>query len=399
MIGALEKSIVTNIIKANPLFVVFSYLSHEHQFVIAILSKIKNKINGKIILVGPHTTINEELDNVDFDIVLNFNIEHAFDNRIQKGKINLSHNLNMIPFFNNSLYSKYRQIDRSKNLYIVTARGCDYSCTFCMHTAYKNLLGNIHCNYKSFSVEYVVSQLLQIKNFTNIERFAFIGPNLVKNKRWSMKFLKLYKAKIGLPFTCFVRFESLDYDVVRALKEANCDGVAVGLESGNDFIRNTVLKKMLSVNEIIKKSRLLHKHGVKFLTFNMIGLPNETLDNMLETLKINRMIKPDNVYCSIFFPIPGTPIFKDLEDTGVYRQEKLDTLFDTSKTHINTDNPNMVQRLYSLFYFLVYVPIPITIVKFLLTLPLDLIYKQFNNLYLNSSHYIGLSRADARKIF
>lgn len=422
LIGNLEECLEQKIKDANATFIIFSYITHEYEFVNKVLNNLSKKTESKIVLVGPHTVISQtDLDKINFDAILNFNIEESFErflkdysknrtipviensiikrgNHILKGRTNLKCNLNNIPFFDMSFYNKYGEI-RSEIQYLTTSRGCEFNCTFCMHTAYKNLIGKDRFMYLSYSPEYVIYQLQQFKTFEKIKFFSFIGPNFIKDKKWLQKFLQRYSKDIKLPFTCFVRFEDLDEETVQLLKNNYCYGVAVGLESGNDFIRNNILKKGLSKETLFKKSSLLKKYKLRFLTFNMIGIPNESIENMLETLDINRKIKPDKVYCSIFFPIPGTPVYNTIKDSDLFYNESYATLFDTSKAHINSKDYKQIQRLYSLFYFLVYVPLPRFLIRILLALPLDRVYNQFNNLYLRSSKYIGLSEEDAKKIF
>lgn len=422
LVGALEKSLEQKIMNSEATFIIFSYITHEYEFVNKILRDINKKTKSRIILVGPHTVIDQtNLDKLNFDVILNFNIEGSFEkflknytkkrlirviensiikkkNGIAKGKINLKYDLNKISFFDIDFYNKYKEIG-SEIQYLTTNRGCEFNCTFCMHTAYKNLISKNQFVYLRYSPKYVIYQLQQLKIFGKVQFFSFIGPNFIRDKTWLQNFLQLYSESIKLPFTCFVRFEDLDEKTILSLKKNYCYGVAVGLESGNDFIRNNVLKKGLSKETLFKKSKLLKKHKLNFLTFNMIGIPNESLDNMLETLEVNRRIKPDNVYCSIFFPIPGTPIYNEIKNSDLFYNESYETLFDTSKVHIDSKDYKQVQRLYSLFYFLVYVPLPKFLIKLLLLLPLDRIYNQFNNLYLRSSKYIGLSEEDAKKIF
>jgi len=283
--------------------------------------------------------------------------------------------------------------------YFSTSRGCPFNCTFCMHTAYKEFLGPLGNKQARFSPEYIVHQISTLKKKWNLSRISFICPNLVENVQWLKKMARLYKRSVNLPFTCFVRFEDINKESILILKNSDCDGVAVGLESGNDIIRNKVLKKSLSKKTILDKAKLLRQYNIPFLTFNMICIPNETITDVIETLEINRMIGPEHVYCSIFYPIPGTPIEKSLKNSGMSLSQSNDMLMDVSKVHILSGSRKEIERMYSLFYLLVYVPIPISIVKILLRLPLDFAYREFRNLYLRSSKYLGISKEDAKKIF
>jgi len=57
-------------------------------------------------------------------------------------------------------------------------------------------------------------------------------------------------------------------------------------------------------------SELLAKYKMKVITQNMIGLPTETYEQTLETLKVNMKVKPTIASCSYFTPFPGMPLLK-----------------------------------------------------------------------------------------
>ena len=83
---------------------------------------------------------------------------------------------------------------------------------------------------------------------------------------------------------------------------------SVGIESGNETIRRDILGRKGS-NDLIKNAiELLNKHDIRVSTFNMIGLPGETRNNIFETIKLNKElhVEANNVY--IVYPYPGTPL-------------------------------------------------------------------------------------------
>ncbi|NIO36477.1 hypothetical protein GTO27_02115, partial [Candidatus Bathyarchaeota archaeon] len=63
------------------------------------------------------------------------------------------------------------------------------------------------------------------------------------SKKWLEAFLPLYKREIGLPFSCNARANILKEDVVALLKESGCDLVNMAIETGNEHLRRTILKK------------------------------------------------------------------------------------------------------------------------------------------------------------
>src|SRR4029453_2565680 len=107
------------------------------------------------------------------------------------------------------------------------------------------------------------------------------------NYRWLEEFADLYPREVGIPFNCNIRYDSVNQHAADLLEQANCYGAAVGLESGNEEIREVVIRKRSKNEHIVEGARLLREKGIKVLTTNMIGLPGETLENALETVQLN----------------------------------------------------------------------------------------------------------------
>jgi radical SAM superfamily enzyme YgiQ (UPF0313 family) len=61
---------------------------------------------------------------------------------------------------------------------------------------------------------------------------------------------------------------------------------------------------------------LLKEAGIKRTTYNILGLPNETEEMIIETIEFNRLLQPDNMTISFFSPYLGTPEQKKAESTG-----------------------------------------------------------------------------------
>ena len=78
-----------------------------------------------------------------------------------------------------------------------------------------------------------------------------------------------------------------------------------GIESGDEAIRNGLLNKGVADEDIYRTAGLLRKYSIRFRTYNMVGLPNETMEQALLTVRLNAEIGTDFPWCSIFRPFPG----------------------------------------------------------------------------------------------
>src|SRR5690606_27039837 len=102
---------------------------------------------------------------------------------------------------------------------------------------------------------------------------------------------EVYKRRCGIPFSINARFDNVDEQVVAALRDAGLSLVYAGVEGGDEFIRNTVMKRNMTEQSMIDAANLYHKYGVKLLTENVLGNPGETYEMAKKTLTINMKLR------------------------------------------------------------------------------------------------------------
>ena len=100
------------------------------------------------------------------------------------------------------------------------------------------------------------------------------------------------------------RFNKEEYVIELAKNNLGLLGIAV--ECGDEKYRKEVLKRDVKNDEIIDAAALATKYGIKFTTLNMVGLPGETFEQVLETIDLNILIKPVYAASVVYQPYPGT---------------------------------------------------------------------------------------------
>ena len=197
---------------------------------------------------------------------------------------------------------------------VIVSRGCLYACTYCANANIRNAYEDKK-NYARFrSPENAVQLLERVKQKDpKIEYLNFNDAILNMFPEWFYAFMELYKERIGLKFTCNLRFDHIDEKMCRVLADCGCYLVTIGLENGNEAFRKKYLRRNMNNEQIIRVSRWLRALGVKVYTYNIIGLPYETLVLTLETVKLNAKLKADNEVISFFYPYPAT----DLRDISI----------------------------------------------------------------------------------
>jgi radical SAM superfamily enzyme YgiQ (UPF0313 family) len=218
----------------------------------------------------------------------------------------LIEDLDSIPFPDRSLLERADPFfHRSAMRRLVTMRGCPYRCAYCYNGTLQDLLHGHGRYLRQRSVENVLAELRTLPGPRTIN---LVDDTFGVKREWALEFLDRYGREFGWPLIVNARVELLDEELIRALKTANCHCVQIGLESGDAKIREQVLGRKVAEEKILAAGAALHRHGLKFLTYNMIGLPEETLDQALATLALNGRLQVDYPRVSIFQPYPRTAL-------------------------------------------------------------------------------------------
>ena len=200
---------------------------------------------------------------------------------------------------------------------VMMSRGCFYNCTYCGNSQFRNVYPNkkIYARFRSPENGILYLKTL-LSKYPNIKFINFRDAIFNMFPDWFDKFIELYKQEIHLPCTGNIRFDLLTEDTVRRMKEAGFYTIDMGLESGDQEMRFKYLKRYMTDEMMINCSKWFHKYGIAQLTYNIIGLPYETIERALKTVKLNAKLKSDRVIPNIFYPYPGTVLYETAKQAG-----------------------------------------------------------------------------------
>jgi uncharacterized radical SAM superfamily protein len=208
------------------------------------------------------------------------------------------------------------------------SRGCPFHCSYCINTKLNELHNGKGKPVRYRSIENIITEIKGVASkYPRMKQVEFHDDTFTLRKEWLKEFCRAYKSEIGLPFACNVRPGTIDNEIPLLLKEANCTEVRIGIEAGNDFIRNKILKRNLSKENIIKDFKKFKDIGIRTWAFNMIGIPYETVSMIEETISLNKQVKADFAQVSIFVPYPGTETMRICEENGWLTDRTTETYF------------------------------------------------------------------------
>ncbi len=183
---------------------------------------------------------------------------------------------------------------------VMTGRGCPYRCTYCCNTPVLEGWRNKKTFLRKYDPEKMVTELERLRDEYNVGYFEFWDELFLSNLKFVRAFFEIYKQRIHLPFAINSRVEVMSEEFCNTAAEAGCHTIWFGIESGDEKYRAEMLGRKMKNQQIITDAENCKKDGINRLTFNIVGMPLETADNMRETLRLNRQIAPEHFF---FFPI------------------------------------------------------------------------------------------------
>jgi anaerobic magnesium-protoporphyrin IX monomethyl ester cyclase len=222
--------------------------------------------------------------------------------------------LDSLPFPDRALvYERDPIAARGKIKHFLTGRGCPYNCTYCFNHALGEIYRGRGRRFRQRSVDHVIEEVRWVRDHYPLEFVVFVDDTFVLSPEWLAEFAEKYPRQIRqagrpLPFFCNTRANLVTGEQVRLLKEAGCHCASMGIETGNDRIRNELLKRRMSREQILEAASLIRQGGLQLTTTNMIGLPTSTLQDDFDTLELNIQARPSYAHVFIFQPYPRTEL-------------------------------------------------------------------------------------------
>ena len=199
--------------------------------------------------------------------------------------------------------SRYQALGYSISL--ITSRGCPYSCIFCQG---RRMVGK---KVRLRSADRVVDEIEEILSY-GIDRIN-VADDLFVSQSGRVKEVCSEILRRGLRFqwSAFARVNTVDRQTLRLMKEAGCDSVSFGVETGNAEMLK-VIRKGITREQVREAVDLCKETGIIAHTSFIVGLPGETPETLKETGEFAAGL--GSLYGYHFLtPFPGTTVREEVE--------------------------------------------------------------------------------------
>ncbi len=182
---------------------------------------------------------------------------------------------------------------------IMASRGCPYNCVFCSKP-----IADRSIRYRS--PENVVNEIESV----NAKYVVFADDTFTLNRKTTLMLCQeIIDRKLDVGWHCETRVNLVDKELLQVMKKAGCKKIEFGIESGNERIRNNIVRKNPTNEQINRTFSLCKTVGIQTAAYLMLGFPTETKKEMQETAEIGKKIGADFIGVHLTVPMPGSDLF------------------------------------------------------------------------------------------
>ena len=191
--------------------------------------------------------------------------------------------LETLPQWDTRLLPDYSGEDRSVANYLMpidAGRGCPYNCSFCCTSYFWRRM------YRLKSPERIVEDIRYYYDHFGIRSFYFSHDAFTVNQKLVSQVCDgILASGMQIHWRCTARVDCLTEELILKMKSAGLNQIELGVESGSVKMQK-LIHKNLNLDKAKKTIAFLLQQGIKVTTFFMYGLPQETEQDLNETLEL-----------------------------------------------------------------------------------------------------------------
>lgn len=223
--------------------------------------------------------------------------------------------LDSLPFPARELLDPDRyRINKKRATMILTSRGCPHGCAYCSAHL---VMGS---SFRVRTPENILEEMVECHHKYGIEAFDIEDDNFTFDLKRAKELMALILRAFGekgieLYAMNGISFASLDGELLSLMKRAGFRTLNLSLVSTDLSMKERMGRPqpIIDFDHILKQAE---KVGLNVIAYAILGIPGQTLEEMVDTL-IDLMGKKVLIGPSIYYPTPGTSLFKRCREEGL----------------------------------------------------------------------------------
>lgn len=238
-------------------------------------------------------------------------------------------NYSLVKFDYYSLQKRRFMDYKNKVVDLNTGRGCPFRCAFCYNLKFNQR------KWRSLSAGRLLDIVGELKYKYGVDAINFVADNFFVDTNRVYEICQgLIERKFDIKWHSDIRIDAFlrfNDELVKLIKESGCTTLTFGVESGSDRVLE-IIQKDITVDDVLKAHKKAVDFDFKMNYHFMIGFPGEDKKDIIETLKLIRVLKKDKnavIYGpSTYVPYPGTPLYDRSVAMGFISPQRLEDWVD-----------------------------------------------------------------------
>lgn len=196
---------------------------------------------------------------------------------------------------------------------VLTSRGCPFDCTYC---CVNKLTGSR--KWRERSAQNVLDELEYVAKSKGVRLFEVWDDNFTLDiKRAKEICTGILERGLDLSWYCHngIRADRIDQELANLMKKAGCTSIAFGIESGDPDTFD-LIKKGEPLSAVVNAVEIIKRAGIKATGYFIIGLPGDTLEKFIRTVKFQRSLRLDHYVFGMLIPYPKTEVWDIVQERG-----------------------------------------------------------------------------------
>jgi len=203
-------------------------------------------------------------------------------------------------------YERFNMRQYSREILIVTSRGCPYRCIFCPNSLTAK-------RFRARSARNVVDEL-EYWYGRGIRQFSIDDDNFTLDTQRVYDICDEIERRglRGLFVRCAngIRADRVDRDLLARMKAVGIREVAFGADGGNDRVLQEIVHKGETIAEINRALEDACALGLRVKLFIIVGHPGETMRDIEDSLALAQRYPVDWLHLNNPIPYPGTALYE-----------------------------------------------------------------------------------------
>ncbi len=198
-----------------------------------------------------------------------------------------------------------RHSDRYELGSIASSRGCPYDCIFCSQRCISGR------KYRFVPSEIIIQEIEDLISVYKRPYILFVDDSFIVNRERVLRLCDMIRKRgfhKSTIFDCQVRGDTVDEEILKALKESGFRTLHFGIETASERLMRLIDKRE-TVRQVVEGIRLAQKFDFQISGTFILGLPTETNDERKMAYRLAKGLSLDYVRFNNATPYPGTRLY------------------------------------------------------------------------------------------